>query len=79
MLDQALVGSLLTGGLALASQIVAKIRCYTGCKRDPEGEFCEPTCQFGFMDASLADMTAERSREALERHTESSHEETPPP
>ena len=70
MLDQALVGSLLTGGLALASQIVAKIRCYTGCRRDPDGEFCEPTCQFGFLDTSLADM---------ERHTESSHEETPPP
>ena len=69
MLDQALVGSLLTGGLALASQIVAKIRCYTGCKRDTEGEYCEPTCQVGFMDTSLASM--DRSRE-------SSQEENPP-
>ena len=68
MLDQALVGGLLTGGLALASQIVAKIRCYTGCKRDPDGEL-EPTCQFGFLDTSLADM--DRSRE-------SSQEENPP-
>ena len=31
-LDQALVGSLLTGALALASQIVAKTRCYVACK-----------------------------------------------
>ena len=66
MLDQALVGSLLTGGLALASQIVAKIRCYTGCKRNPEGEFCEPTCQFGFMDTSLASMERESSQEGKE-------------
>ena len=69
MIDQALIGALLTGGLALASQIVAKIKCYTACKRDPEGEFCEPTCQFGFMDTTL---------ESLERHTESSQEEKQP-
>ena len=69
MIDQALIGGLLTGGLALASQIVAKIRCYTACKRDPEGEFCEPTCQFGFMDTTL---------ESLERPTESSQEEKEP-
>lgn len=67
MLDQALIGSLLTGVLALASQVVAKTRCYVACKRDPEGEYCEPTCQFGFMDTSLA---------AMER--ESTIEETPP-
>ena len=53
MIDQALIGGLLTGGLALASQIVAKTRCYTACKRDPEGGFCEPQCQFGFMDTTL--------------------------
>ena len=55
-IDQALVGSLLTGALALASQIVAKTRCYVACKRDTDGEYCEPTCQFGFMDTSLAAM-----------------------
>ena len=66
MIDQALIGGLLTGGLALASQIVAKIMCYTACKRDPEGEFCEPTCQFGFMDTTLESIGA----------TESSQEET---
>ena len=67
MLDQALVGSLLTGVLALASQVVAKTRCYVACRRDPDGEYCEPTCQFGFMDTSLASM---------ERPPESSQEET---
>jgi len=65
MIDQALIGALLTGGLALASQIVPKIRCYTACKRDPEGEFCEPTCQFGFMDTTL---------ESLEKISEESKE-----
>ena len=63
MLDQALVGSLLTGALALASQIVAKTRCYVACKRDSGGEICEPTCQFGFMDTSLASMNTESSVE----------------
>ena len=65
MIDQAVIGGLLTGGLALASQIVAKIRCYTACKRDPEGEFCEPQCQFGFMDTTL---------ESLEKISEESKE-----
>ena len=55
MLDQAPVGSLLTGMLALASQIVAETRCYTSCKR-VDGEYCEPTCQFGFMDTTLVSM-----------------------
>ena len=62
-IDQALVGSLLTGALALASQIVAKTRCYVACKRDTDGEYCEPTCQFGFMDTSLASMNTESSVE----------------
>ena len=62
-IDQALVGSLLTGALALASQIVAKTRCYVACKRDTDGEYCEPTCQSGFMDTSLASMNTESSVE----------------
>jgi hypothetical protein len=65
MIDQAVIGGLLTGGLALASQFLAKIRCYTACKRDPEGEFCEPQCQFGFMDTTL---------ESLEKISEESKE-----
>ena len=62
-IDQAPVGSLLTGALALASQIVAKTRCYVACKRDTDGEYCEPTCQFGFMDTSLASINTESSVE----------------
>ena len=69
MLDQALVGSLLTGVLALASQVVAKTRCYVACKRDNDGDLCEPTCAFGFMDTSPASM---------ERPPESAIEETDP-
>ena len=69
MLDQALVGSLLTGVLALASQVVAKTRCYVACKKDANGEICEPTCAFGFMDTPLASM---------ERPPESAIEETDP-
>ena len=68
-IDQALVGSLLTGALALASQIVAKTRCYVACKRDNAGEYCEPTCAFGFMDTPLASM---------DRPPESAIEETDP-
>ena len=68
-IDQALVGSLLTGALALASQIVAKTRCYVACKRDTDGEYCQPTCQFGFMDTPL---------NSMERPSESTTEETAP-
>ena len=67
-LDQALVGSLLTGVLALASQVVAKTRCYVACRRDPDGEYCEPTCQFGFLDTNLNSM--ERPRESPIEETE---------
>ena len=70
MLDQALVGSLLTGALALASQIVAKTRCYVACKRDTQGEICEPTCAFGFMDTSLASMNTESSESSVESNDE---------
>ena len=70
MLDQALVGSLLTGALALASQIVAKTRCYVACKRDTDGEYCEPTCQFGFMDTSLASMNKDSSESSVEGNDE---------
>ena len=55
-LDQALVGSVVTGVLALASQCVAKLRCYTSCKRDEDGEYCEPQFFCGFMDSTLLEM-----------------------
>ena len=51
MLDQALVGSLLTGVLALASQTINKARCYISCRRDVDGFFCPPeSILCGFTD-----------------------------
>ena len=53
MLDQALIGSAVTGVLALFAQAVAKCKCYVSCKKDEEGEFCEPHVVCGFLDANL--------------------------
>ena len=55
-LDQALIGSLVTGVLALGSQIVAKMRCYTSCRKDANGEYCGPQLVCGFMETPLASM-----------------------
>ena len=49
MLDQALIGSTLTGVLALLAQAVSKCKCYVACKKDGEGEYCEPQCACGFQ------------------------------
>ena len=57
MIDQALVGSLLTGILALASQTINKARCYIACKKDGEGDFCPPrTVLCGFTDVPLSEL-----------------------
>ena len=61
MLDQALVGSAVTGVLALFAQAVAKCKCYVSCKKDEEGEFCEPQLICGFLDTNL--MEPERKDE----------------
>ena len=54
MLDQALVGSALTGILALLSQAVSKCKCHVSCRRDESGEYCvEPACACGFLDVPL--------------------------
>ena len=55
-LDPALVGSLSTGALAILSQLVSKMRCYTSCRRDASGEVCDPQIVCGFMDQSLVSM-----------------------
>ena len=55
-LDQALIGSVVTGVLALLSQAVSKCKCHIACERDESGELCEPRCQCGFLDASLLEM-----------------------
>jgi hypothetical protein len=57
-LDQALVGSVVTGALAIASQCVSKLRCYTSCRRGEDGEYCEPQCYLGFTESTLLE-TAE--------------------
>ena len=44
-LDQALIGSALTGILALRSQAVSKCKCHIACARDADGEL--------FLDAPL--------------------------
>jgi hypothetical protein len=52
-LDQALIGSALTGILALLSQAVSKCKCHVACARDADGELCQPSCACGFLDAPL--------------------------
>ena len=56
MLDQALVGSLLTGLLGLAAQAISKCKIYVACKRDEDNEICDPQCTCGFLDSTLLDM-----------------------
>ena len=68
-LDQTLVGSVVTGALAIASQCVAKLRCYTSCKRGEDGEYCEPQFFCGFMDSTLIEMAGAQS--APQGHAES--------
>ena len=56
MLDQALVGSVVTGVLGLVAQAISKVKCYISCKRDEDNEICEPQCSCGFLDSTLVDM-----------------------
>ena len=56
MLDQALVGSVVTGILGLVAQAISKCKCYVSCKRDEDNEICEPQCTCGFLDSTLLDM-----------------------
>ena len=65
MLDQALIGSTLTGVLALLAQAVSKCKCYVACKKDGEGEYCEPQCACGFLDTHLVDIISPERNETL--------------
>ena len=56
MLDQALVGSVVTGVLGLVAQAISKCKCYVSCKRDEDNEICAPQCTCGFLDSTLLDM-----------------------
>ena len=68
-IDQALVGSALTGILALMSQVVSKCKCHVRCERSSEGELCEPTCVCGFLDAPLFQISDEGKDEATHNET----------
>ena len=56
MFDQALIGSVVTGVLALLAQAVSKCKCYVACTKDADGEYCEPQCACGFLDTKLMDL-----------------------
>ena len=61
MLDQALIGSLTTGILALCSQTINKARCYIACRRDDDGLFCPPQAVLcGFTDVPLSELQTEK-------------------
>ena len=61
MLDQALVGSELTGILALASQTINKARCYISFRQDEGGYFCPPQAVLcGFTEVPLSELQAEK-------------------
>ena len=56
-LDQALVGSVVTGVLGLLAQAISKCKCFVHCgRRDEDNEICEPQCTCGFLDSTLLDM-----------------------
>ena len=67
-LDQALVGSALTGILALLSQTVSKCKCHVACARDAEGQLCQPSCACGFLDAPLFQDRTDTEYSPEERH-----------
>ncbi len=55
MLDQALVGSVVTGVMALLAQAVAKCKCYVAYKASDD-----PQCICGFLDTALMDVEIEK-------------------
>ena len=63
MLDQALVGSAVTGILALFAQMIGKCKAYVACKKDEEGEYCEPRFACAFLDTTLGDILSDNKDE----------------
>ena len=51
--DQALVGSGLTGLLALFGAAIAKCRCFVRCLQEGQDATCVPSCGCGFTDSKL--------------------------
>ena len=52
-IDQALVGSALTGALGLLGAAIAKCKCFVRCLPDSEDAVCVPSCGCGFTDSKL--------------------------
>ncbi len=53
MFDQALIGSVVTGVLALLAQAVSKCKCFVRCLPDGDDATCVPSCGCGFTDSKL--------------------------
>ena len=66
MLDQALVGSMITQVGALAALALSKCKCHVACKRDEDNEFCEPSIRCAFMDGTLASLDEKKDESSKE-------------
>ncbi len=53
MLDQAIVGSALTGALGLFGAAIAKCKCFVRLLQEGEDATCVPSCGCGFTDSKL--------------------------
>ena len=53
MLDQAIVGSALTGALGLLGAAIAKCKCFVRFLQEGEDATCVPSCGCGFTDSKL--------------------------
>jgi hypothetical protein len=52
MLDQAIVGSALTGALGLLGAAISKCKCFVRCLQEGE-DVCSPSFGCGFTDSKL--------------------------
>ena len=52
-IDQALVGSALTGALGLLGAAIAKCKCFVRCLPEGDDAACVPSCGCGFTDSKL--------------------------
>jgi len=52
-IDQALVGSALTGAMGLLGAAIAKLKCFVRFLREGDDATCAPSCGCGFTDSKL--------------------------
>ena len=55
VIDPALVGSIVTGVMAIVSQIISKARCYTACKQGGM-----PVMICGFIETPLSEIEIDK-------------------